>query len=56
MNAFNNGLELGLLTLFGGKIMDNTISKNSLDKLKQNSNDLYKRGLNEVPPGLLPTA
>ena len=53
LNAFNNGLELGLLTLFGGKIMDNTISKSSLNKLKENSNDLYKKGLNEVNKNLL---
>ena len=40
IKAYHGGLELGIATLSTGILMDNTIAKNSLIKLKENSNEL----------------
>tara|TARA_Y100000991_G_scaffold215598_1_gene206744 strand:- start:5212 stop:5958 length:747 start_codon:yes stop_codon:yes gene_type:complete len=53
LKAFHGGLELGVTTLTTGVIMDNTIAKNSLVKLKENSNELYKNGMRKVLNNLL---
>tara|TARA_B100000424_G_scaffold259975_1_gene243385 strand:- start:31 stop:774 length:744 start_codon:yes stop_codon:yes gene_type:complete len=48
IKAYHGGLELGIATLGTGILMDNTIAKSSLIKLKENSNELYKDGMKEV--------
>ena len=40
-----HGIELGLLTVGTGLIMDNKISKSSVEKLKENNITLYNRGM-----------
>ena len=40
-----HGIELGLLTVGAGLVMDNTISKGSIENLKENNITLYNRGM-----------
>ena len=53
IKAYHAGLELGIATLSTGIIMDNTISKKSLEKLKTNSKELYKKGMTEATKNLI---
>ena len=53
IKAYHGGLELGIATLSTGILMDNTIAKNSLIKLKENSNELYKDGMKKVLNNLI---
>ena len=53
IKAYHGGLELGIATLGTGILMDNTIAKSSLIKLKENSNELYKDGMKEVINNLM---
>ena len=48
-----NGLELGLSTITTGILMDNTISKKSLQILKKNSTELYNNGKKKIVTNLL---
>ena len=48
LKAFHGGLELGITTLASGVLMDNTISKNSLKKLKEDSIQLYNEGNKKI--------
>lgn len=53
IKASLDGIELGLLTLGSGLLIDNTISKPSLDKLKENNITLYNQGMIKVYKNLL---
>ena len=53
IKAFHGGLELGLTTLTTGLIMDNTISKNSLNKIKNTDIQLYNQGMRNVVNNLI---
>ena len=53
IKASLDGIELGLLTLGGGLLLDNTVSKPSLDKLKENNITLYNQGMTKVYKNLL---
>ena len=53
IRAYHAGLELGIATLSTGLIMDNTISKKSLEKLKTDSKELYKKGMTEATKNLI---
>ena len=53
IEAFHGGLELGLTTLTTGLIMDNTISKNSLNKIKNTDIKLYNQGMRNVVNNLI---
>ena len=48
-----NGVELGIATLSTGLLMDNTISKKSLNKLKKTDKDLYNKGMLNVANNLI---
>ena len=53
IKANHGGIELGIATLSTGILMDNTIAKKSLIKLKENSNQLYNDGMKEVIKNLI---
>ncbi len=53
IRAYHGGLELGIATLSTGILMDNTIAKSSLIKLKENSNELYNDGMKKVINNLI---
>lgn len=53
LKASLDGIELGLLTLGSGLILDNTVSKTSLELLKNNSTKLYNDGMIKVYTNLI---
>ena len=53
LKASLNGFELGAITLASGLLLDNTVSKKSLDVLKSNSKELYNNGMKKVINNLL---
>ena len=53
LKASLEGIELGLITIGTGLLMDNTISKNSLQVLKNNSTILYNEGMRKVYTNLI---
>tara|TARA_Y100000816_G_scaffold291346_1_gene282438 strand:+ start:1032 stop:1781 length:750 start_codon:yes stop_codon:yes gene_type:complete len=53
LKASLEGIELGLITMGTGLLMDNTISKNSLQVLKNNSTILYNEGMRKVYTNLI---
>ena len=53
MKSYHGGIELGIATIGTGLLMDNTISKKSLEKLKNNSIELYNEGMEKATQNLL---
>ena len=51
--SYNSGIELGIVTFGTGILMDNTISKKSLLKLKNSTEELYKEGMRKTATNLL---
>tara|TARA_B100000524_G_C23652363_1_gene370561 strand:+ start:831 stop:1532 length:702 start_codon:yes stop_codon:yes gene_type:complete len=53
ITSINTGFELGVATLTTSIVMDNTVSKKSLETLKNNTRNLYYDGMRKVYTNLL---
>lgn len=50
---YHTGIDIGITTLSAGILMDNTVSKNSLNKLKNETQELYNEGISKSVTNLL---